>query len=133
MKRNEDNQLVRTGELEWRPLGEEGVSGVHVKSLRYDRAARRSPTILLKFDPGASYPLHDHPGGEEIFVLEGDIKLGRDELRAGDYLFTAAGNKHRVSTRGGCVVLVKVPQQVEIVPARAKREKKRIDEAYKEG
>lgn len=38
--------------------------GVFVKSLRYDEAAKRSPSILLKFEPGASYPYHNHPGGE---------------------------------------------------------------------
>ena len=84
----------------------------------FDEAARRSPTILLKFEAGATYPLHNHPGGEEIFVLEGDIKLGKDELSAGDYLFTSTGNKHRVSTKNGCVVLVKTPQEVKILKPR---------------
>lgn len=118
MKQDNGNQLVRSGEVEWQPLGEENVSGVYVKSLMFDDAARRSSTILLKFDAGATYPLHDHPGGEEIFVLAGDIKLGKDELFAGDYLFTAVGNKHRVSTKNGCVVLLKAPQEVEIIKPR---------------
>ena len=112
------NQLVKTNEIEWKPLEEENAAGVWVKSLMFDEAARRSPTILLKFEAGATYPLHNHPAGEEIFVLEGDIKLGKDELSAGDYLFTATGNKHRVSTKNGCVVLVKTPQEVEILKPR---------------
>lgn len=112
------NQLVKSNEIEWKPLNEEGVSGVYVKSLLFDAETQRSPTILLKFDAGATYPLHNHPGGEEIFVLEGDIKLGNNELKAGDYLYTAINNKHRVSTKNGCVVLVKVPQEVEIIKPR---------------
>ncbi|MBX7169819.1 MAG: cupin domain-containing protein [Pyrinomonadaceae bacterium] len=112
------NQLVKTEEIEWKPLNEEGVSGVYVKSLLYDKETHRSPTILLKFDAGATYPLHNHPGGEEIFVLKGDIKLGKDELKAGDFLYTAVNNKHRVSTKNGCIVLVKVPQEVEIIKSR---------------
>jgi len=115
---NSQNQLVRSGEVEWKPLTEEGVSGVYVKSLLFDDETQRSPTILLKFDAGATYPLHNHPSGEEIFVLEGDIKLGKDELKAGDYLFTAVGNKHRVSTKNGCVVFLKAPQEVEILKPR---------------
>lgn len=115
---NNQNQLVRSGEVKWQPLAEEGVSGVYVKSLLFDDETQRSPTILLKFDAGATYPLHNHPGGEEIFVLEGDIKLGKDELKAGDYLFTAIGNKHRVSTKNGCVVFLKAPQEVEIIKPR---------------
>lgn len=118
MKLNDQNQLVRSGAVEWQPLGEENVSGIYVKSLLFDAETRRSPTILLKFDAGATYPLHDHPGGEEIFVLEGDIKLGKDELFAGDYLFTAIGGKHRVSTKNGCVVLLKAPREVEIIEPR---------------
>ena len=112
------NQLVKTNEIEWKPLNEESITGIYVKSLLFDEATNRSPTILLKFDAGATYPLHNHPGGEEIYVLEGDIKLGKDELKAGDYLFTAINNKHRVSTKNGCVVLLKASQEVEIIKKR---------------
>ena len=115
---NNQNQLVRSNEIEWKPLNEEDVTGIYVKSLLFDESTNRSPTILLKFDAGATYPLHNHPGGEEIYVLEGDIKLGKDELKAGDYLFTAINNKHRVSTKNGCIVLLKAPQEVEIIKKR---------------
>lgn len=107
------NQLVRAGEIPWKPLDEPGVTGVFVKVLRFDEAAGRAPTILLKFEPGASYPGHSHPGGEEIFVLEGDIRLGKDRLQAGDYLYTAPNNTHAVYSESGCVVLVTVPEEVE--------------------
>ncbi len=112
------NQLVRTRQIEWKPLGEPGVTGVWVKVLRFDAEARRAPTIMLKFDPGASYPAHNHPGGEEIFVLEGDIRLGKDHLHAGDYIYTAPNNRHAVVSETGCIVLVNVPQQVEILKDR---------------
>ncbi len=107
------NQLVRSTTIEWKPLDEPGVSGVYVKVLRFDASVGRAPTILLKFDPGTTYPGHIHPGGEEIFVLEGDIRLGKDQLHAGDYLYTAPGNVHAVRSEAGCVVLVSVPQEVE--------------------
>lgn len=107
------NQLVHSGDVNWQPLAEPGVAGVYVKVLRFDSSARRAPTILLKFDPGATYPAHAHPGGEEIFVLDGDISLGKDRLHAGDYLYTAPGNIHAVRSETGCVVLVSVPQEVE--------------------
>jgi quercetin dioxygenase-like cupin family protein len=112
------NQLVKSSEIEWKPLGEENAEGIYIKSLLFDEEARRSPTFLLKFEPGASYPLHNHPAGEEVFVLEGAVKFGKDELKAGDYLFTAPGNMHRVSTDVGCVLLLKVPQEVEIIKPR---------------
>ncbi len=113
-----ENVLAKSSEIEWKPLDEELVDGVYIKSLLFDEATDRSPTILLKFEAGATYPLHDHPGGEEIFVLEGDVKVGKDQLNTGDYLYTAVGNKHRVSTKNGCVLLLKVPEQVRIVKPR---------------
>jgi quercetin dioxygenase-like cupin family protein len=110
-----ENQLVRSHAIEWKALAEPGVSGVSVKVLRFDKETGRAPTILLKFEPGATYPAHNHPGGEEIFVLEGDISLGRDRLYAGDYLYTAPNNKHGVRSENGCVVLVNVPEEVEVL------------------
>lgn len=109
------NQLVRSQQLEWRPLGEPGVTGIYIKELLFDHETQRAPTILLKFEAGATYPAHNHPGGEEIFVLEGDLKLGKDHLFAGDYLYTAPDGKHAVWSQSGCIALLKVPQQVEIL------------------
>lgn len=118
MENGNRNQLVRSGEIEWQALGEEKTEGIFIKTLLFDEAAGRAPTFLLKFEAGATYPLHNHPEGEEIFVLEGAVKIGKDELQTGDYLFTAADNKHRVSTKNGCVLLLKVPEQVEIIEPR---------------
>src|SRR5713101_4368062 len=99
------NKLVRSHQIEWKPLSEPGVSGVSVKVLQFDNEAHRAPTILLRFEPGATYPAHNHPGGEEIFVIEGDLKLGKDHLQAGDYLYTSPNGKHAVRSAKGCVVL----------------------------
>src|SRR5882672_3072451 len=108
-------QLVRSRQLEWQPLQEPGSSGVFVKVLRFDKETRRAPTILLRFEAGATYPAHNHPGGEEVFVIEGDLKLGKDHLYAGDYLYTSPNGKHAVRSEKGCVVLVSVPEEVVIL------------------
>lgn len=112
------NQLVKTNKLEWKPLNEEGVSGIFIKPLMFDEATKRSPTMLLKFDAGATYPLHNHPAGEEVFVIEGDIHLGKNHLFAGDYLFTAPNKLHAVRSDNGCVVLLKAAEEVEILKKR---------------
>ena len=113
------NQLVRSHQLEWQPLREPGVEGVSVKVLRRDPQAGRAPTILLKFEPGSGYPAHNHPGGEEVYVLEGEIRFGKDQLHAGDYLYTAPNNRHGVWSEAGCVLLVNVPEEVEILKSEA--------------
>lgn len=90
------------------------TDGIQVKVLRFDQATERAPTFLLKFDAGASYPNHNHPGGEEVFVLEGEVRFGPDQLNAGDYLYTPPGAKHPVFSRTGCGMLFVVPEEVEI-------------------
>ncbi len=110
-------QITNTAKLEWSPLTEAGVKtdGIYVKPLRYDDATQRSSTFLLKFEAGASYPNHNHPAGEEVYVLEGDVRFGPDHLVAGDYLYTPPGATHSVFSRTGCVMLFVVPQEVEIL------------------
>ena len=110
-------QVAKSAELEWQPLVEEGVetSGLYVKVLRFDASAGRPPTFLLKFDPGASYPKHSHPAGEEVFVLEGAVRFGSIDLEAGDYLYTPPAGMHAVFSENGCVLLLMVPEEVQIL------------------
>lgn len=111
----EMNQLTHTKQIQWKLLNEEDSAGVWIKSLRFDSETKRSPTIILKFDPGARYPAHTHPAGEEIFVIEGTVQVGKDFLTAGDYLYTAPNNIHAVYSKNGCILLLSVPEQVIIL------------------
>ena len=109
--------LTRSNRLDWKPLVEDGVKteGIHVKRLRYDETTGRAPVILLKFDPGAAYPAHNHPAGEEAFVLQGEVRFGKVHLEAGDYLYTPPNAKHAVHSKTGCIVLLSIPEEVEIL------------------
>lgn len=111
------NYISRSSHQEWKPLEEAGVNtqGISVKVLRYDETTHRAPTILLKFEAGAQYPYHNHPGGEEIYVLEGEATVGGAQLSAGDYLYTPPGFKHGVNSEKGCIVLFMIPEEVEIL------------------
>jgi quercetin dioxygenase-like cupin family protein len=117
MDTNIQNYIAKTTQMEWKPLKEEGIdtTGIFIKALRYDEQAGRSPAILLKFEPGAKYPYHNHPAGEEVFVLEGSAIIEGARLSAGDYLYTPPGFKHAVTTETGCVLLFIVPEEVEIL------------------
>ena len=103
--------VVRASETAWKAAKTAGIS---VKVLRSDRASGES-TTLIRLDGGARVPAHDHPGGEEIFVLEGDLTVGGDRLKAGDYLYTPPNAKHAASSEGGCVFLVTLPKPVVIL------------------
>jgi quercetin dioxygenase-like cupin family protein len=110
-------QITKTNVADWKPLVEEGIKteGIYVKILRYDEETKRPPTFLLKFDAGASYPNHSHPAGEEVFILEGEVRFGPDQLNAGDYLYTPPNATHSVFSRTGCTMLLVVPEEVIIL------------------
>ena len=62
-----------------RASGRTGATpGIAVKSLRDDRTSG-APTFSLRVDADARVPQHDHPGGEELFVIQGDLQI--DESR----------------------------------------------------
>ncbi len=102
--------LVHSQETEWKFSS----PGLSKKILRYDEETGET-TLLLKFEPDSTYPAHNHPGGEEIFILEGDLSVGRDELRPGDYLYTPPDGKHAVSSRTGCLLFIRLGKPIEIL------------------
>ena len=110
-------QITKTNEAEWQPLVEEGIKtdGIDIKVLRYDEDTKRSPTFMLRFDAGASYPNRNHPAGEEVYVLDGEVRFGPDQLNAGDYLYTPPNASHSVFSRTGCIMLFVVPEEVIIL------------------
>ena len=100
--------VVSSAAAEWRPTK---VPGVSVKVLRNDKETGES-SALVQFAPGTRFPAHDHPGGEEVFVVEGTVQIGRHRLSAGDYLYTPPHGKHAASSEDGCVFLVTLPKPV---------------------
>jgi len=63
---------------------------------------------LLRLEPGASLPAHDHPTPEECVVIEGDVWLGDVFCRAGDFHRAPAGKAHgTVRTDGGCLLYLR--------------------------
>lgn len=62
------------------------------------------------------YPKHRHPQGEEVFVLKGEMTVGNQKMKAGDYLYSPPGSVHEASTMEGCVFLTILPQPIEIIP-----------------
>lgn len=109
--------LTRSSQIAWKPLKEKGVdtSGIWVKALRFDEEQQRPHTFFIRFEPGASYPYHNHPAGEELLVIEGSCEVAGAKLEAGDYLYTPPDFKHSVKTETGCTLLLIVPEEVEIL------------------
>ena len=67
-------------------------------------------TIFLRFAKGTRGAAHTHPGGEELFVVSGDITIGDRRVKAGDYLYTPPGAAHDAEAHDDTVLLLSLPQ-----------------------
>ena len=67
-------------------------------------------TSVVRYEPGASFPAHDHPEGEEILVLDGVFSDEHGDWPAGTYLLNPEGFRHAPFSREGCLLFVKLRQ-----------------------
>ena len=70
---------------------------------------------LLRYEPGARVPLHEHMGIETILVLDGVQYDDRGRYEAGSMVVNPAGSQHRVWSDEGCVVLILWEKPVRIL------------------
>ena len=99
--------VVPPADQAWIDSPADGVSRVHL-----EREASESghTTSLVRFAPGASFPQHLHPLGEELLVLEGVFSDETGDFPAGTYLRNPPGSSHQPFTREGCTLFVKLEQ-----------------------
>ncbi|HLO48115.1 MAG TPA: cupin domain-containing protein [Kamptonema sp.] len=75
-----------------------------------DRVQEHPVTMLTRFDPGGFFPLHGHPGGEEILVLQGNFADETGVYPPGSFLLNPEGFTHRPYSDEGCLSFVKLRQ-----------------------
>jgi len=61
---------------------------------------------VLRYEPGASVPLHMHPDVEMILVLDGAQSDALGTYGAGDLVINPPGSQHSVISDKGCIVLL---------------------------
>lgn len=84
------NHTVTASDGEW---VETPVRGVRMKILAIDRERDRV-TMLLRGEPGATYPAHRHSGPEECYVIRGSVVIEGRLLRAGDFHHAEGASDH---------------------------------------
>jgi quercetin dioxygenase-like cupin family protein len=101
-------------EAEFKPLK---LPGISARTLHRDEAAGFA-TVMVRMQPGTSYPAHRHGDDEECYVLEGDLEVGEQVMHAGDYQVARRGSVHPVQrTRGGCLLLLRSSLHDELLEA----------------
>ncbi|GJM15772.1 MAG: hypothetical protein DHS20C13_10990 [Thermodesulfobacteriota bacterium] len=105
--------FVRENQGDW----VEVVDGVKVKQL-YEDPARKYSTVLVKMDPGSTFPDHVHAEAEECYIIEGELSMGGMTFGKGDYIRADAHSVHEsISTVTGCFLLIQASQENEMLPA----------------
>jgi anti-sigma factor ChrR (cupin superfamily) len=67
-------------------------------------------TSVVRYGTDSSFPVHEHPDGEEIFVLDGVFSDQQGDWPAGTFLLNPQGFRHAPFSKEGCVLFVKLRQ-----------------------
>lgn len=129
------SRVVRANDLPWQDMR---FPGCHMKTLLFDPASGLA-TALIKMEPGAVLPDHEHVLIEQTYVLEGSLvdKEGLDaglEIGPGEFVWRPAGSRHVAYCPNGATMIgiFQVPNKFFEVDGRATDASGRDwDEAWK--
>jgi anti-sigma factor ChrR (cupin superfamily) len=110
MKLNDDlsqRVVLRWSELPWQ---RSPAAGVQRRLLARDGEEDARATSIVRYEAGAAFPSHAHPGGEEIFVLDGEFADEHGVYPAGTYIKNPDGSSHAPRSTTGCTLFVKLRQ-----------------------
>jgi hypothetical protein len=74
---------------------------------------------LIRYEPGASYPLHRHDFAQVWYILEGEMSCGGTTYGPGTFVYMADPHfEHEMQTKSGCtVVFLQYPGPTTGAPA----------------
>ena len=93
--------VIDTAATPWLPGLVDGLEVMPLHSFASENVA------LVRWAPGTVFPAHGHPGGEEIFVLEGVFADELGTYPTGTWIRNPAGSSHTPFSREGCTIYVK--------------------------
>lgn len=100
--------VIDTAAMEWQ---DSPSPTVWRKRLHHSGSAEAGPvTSIVRYDPDSSFASHEHPDGEEIYVLEGVFSDEAGDYPAGSHILNPEGFSHAPHSRKGCVLFVKLRQ-----------------------
>lgn len=107
--------MLDLSKIDWRATRHEGI---YLHTLRRDEATGDA-TVLIRMEPGCSYPAHRHCGIEEVFILQGGYTDSRGTHHAGDYVLNEAGSAHKPKaledSHEDCIMLAIAHGGIEIL------------------
>ena len=109
------SRVVRAKDVPWQKMR---FPGCEMKTLLFDPMSGLA-TALMRMEPGAVLPDHEHVLIEQTYVLEGSLvdKEGPDagiEVGAGEFVWRPAGSRHSAwSPKGGTfLAMFQIPNKL---------------------
>ncbi len=99
--------VIDTSKKAMEPSNHPGVERI---PLERERPESGITTSVVRYEGGATFSEHIHPGGEEIFVLEGEFADEFGVYPAGTYIRNPPGSRHSPFSNVGCKLFVKLNQ-----------------------
>ncbi len=100
--------VIRPDDYSWVDSPMPGVERMMLDRIG-DEVARA--TSLVRYAPNSTFSRHEHTGGEEFFVLEGEFRDEHGAYPAGTYVRNPIGTAHTPSIgEQGCLIFVKLQQ-----------------------
>lgn len=85
-------------DLDWQP---HPFPGIEIAIMHLDRRSRMA-VGMLRVPPNTPYPMHRHAAVEEIYMLQGDLRVDGVIYGPGDYLRSMPGSCHGPVSVEGC-------------------------------
>jgi anti-sigma factor ChrR (cupin superfamily) len=99
--------VVDTRAASWVHSPEPGVDRI---LLERDGGEVARATSIVRYAPGSKFAAHEHGRGEEILVLDGELRDEHGSYPAGTYLRSPWGSRHAPFSPQGCTLFVKLRQ-----------------------
>ncbi len=85
-------------------------NGIWRQPLAREHTESGHATSIVQYEPGSRFSHHNHPNGEEIFVISGTFSDETGDYPAGSYLRNPPGTSHAPYSENGCTLFVKLGQ-----------------------
>jgi len=102
-----ERAFVDTRNAAWVPSPLPGVERIMLDRVG-DEVARA--TSIVRYAPGSRFSTHEHGGGEEFLVLDGEFCDADGVYPAGSYVRNPRGTRHAPWSEKGCTLFVKLWQ-----------------------
>ena len=96
--------LINTNETSWHQGIVEGLTVLPL----YSQMDYPENMALVRWQPETYFPQHTHPGGEEIFVIEGTFEDDHGVYPQGTWIRSPHMSIHRPYSKEGCLIYVRV-------------------------